>query len=54
VEEIAAVAKPIAGDAIAQVATVSSGNDEEVGQMIATAMEKVTTDGVITVKNRNP
>ncbi|MFM6403179.1 MAG: chaperonin GroEL, partial [Microcystis sp.] len=50
VEEIAAVAKPIAGDAIAQVATVSSGNDEEVGQMIATAMEKVTTDGVITVE----
>jgi chaperonin GroEL len=32
------------------VATVSSGNDEEVGQMIATAMEKVTTDGVITVE----
>ncbi|MFM6057931.1 MAG: TCP-1/cpn60 chaperonin family protein, partial [Microcystis aeruginosa] len=50
VEEIAAVAKPIAGEAIAQVATVSSGNDEEVGQMIATAMEKVTTDGVITVE----
>ncbi|MFN6272491.1 MAG: chaperonin GroEL [Microcystis sp.] len=50
VEEIAAVAKPIAGDAIAQVATVSSGNDEEVGKMIAAAMEKVTTDGVITVE----
>ncbi len=32
------------------MATVSSGNDEEVGQMIATAMEKVTTDGVITVE----
>ena len=50
VEEIASVAKPVAGDAIAQVATVSSGNDEEVGSMIAQAMDKVTKDGVITVE----
>ena len=50
VEEIEAVAQPIAGEAIAQVATVSSGNDEEVGKMIAEAMEKVTKDGVITVE----
>jgi len=38
VEEIAAVAKPVEGSAIA-VATVSAGNDEEVGTMIAEAME---------------
>ncbi len=50
VKEIAAVAKPVAGDAIAQVATISSGNDEEVGSMIAQAMDKVTKDGVITVE----
>ena len=50
VEEIATVAKPVAGEAIAQVATVSSGNDEEVGSMIAQAMDKVTKDGVITVE----
>ncbi len=50
VGEIEAVAKPVEGDAIAQVATVSSGNDEEVGKMIAEAMEKVTKDGVITVE----
>ncbi|MFZ4665412.1 MAG: chaperonin GroEL, partial [Prochlorotrichaceae cyanobacterium] len=50
VGEIAAIAKPVEGDSIAQVATVSAGNDEEVGQMIAHAMEKVTTDGVITVE----
>ncbi|MGA1625065.1 MAG: chaperonin GroEL, partial [Prochlorothrix sp.] len=50
VDEIAAVAKPVEGDAIAQVATVSAGNDEEVGQMISQAMEKVTKDGVITVE----
>ncbi|MEO1466323.1 MAG: chaperonin GroEL, partial [Cyanobacteria bacterium J06633_1] len=50
VGEIATVAKPVAGEAIAQVATVSSGNDEEVGSMIAQAMDKVTKDGVITVE----
>jgi len=49
VEEIAAVAKPVEGSAIAQVATVSAGNDEEVGTMIAEAM-RVTKDGVITVE----
>jgi chaperonin GroEL len=32
------------------VATVSAGSDEEVGQMIAEAMDKVTKDGVITVE----
>ena len=50
VNEIAAVAQPIEGNAIAQVATVSSGNDEEVGAMIAEAMDKVGRDGVITVE----
>jgi chaperonin GroEL len=50
VGEIAAAAKPVSGSAIAQVATVSSGNDEEVGAMISQAMEKVTKDGVITVE----
>ena len=50
IKEISAVAKPVEGDAISQVATVSAGNDEEIGQMIATAMEKVTKDGVITVE----
>ena len=50
VQEIASLAKPVEGSAIAQVATVSAGNDEEVGAMIAQAMEKVTKDGVITVE----
>src|SRR4028118_1545649 len=35
VEEIAAVAKPVEGTAIAQVATISAGNDEEIGAMVA-------------------
>jgi chaperonin GroEL len=50
VKEIQAIAQPIEGNAIAQVATVSSGNDEEVGAMIAEAMGKVGKDGVITVE----
>jgi len=37
-------------DEIAQVATVSSNNDAEIGRMIADAMDKVGRDGVITVE----
>ncbi|HCQ20650.1 MAG TPA: chaperonin GroEL, partial [Anabaena sp. UBA12330] len=50
VKEIAKIAKPVEGSAIAQVATVSAGNDAEVGNMLALAMEKVSKDGVITVE----
>ena len=50
VKEIETVAKPVEGEAIAQVATVSAGGDAEVGRMISEAMEKVTKDGVITVE----
>ncbi|ERM82088.1 molecular chaperone GroEL [Rhodonellum psychrophilum GCM71 = DSM 17998] len=38
------------GKEIEQVATVSANNDEEIGKMIADAMEKVGKDGVITVE----
>ena len=50
VDEIASIAKPVEGEAIAQVAAVSAGNDDEVGDMISEAMAKVTKDGVITVE----
>ena len=40
----------VTGDAIRQVATVSSGGDEEVGRMVSEAMDKVSADGVITVE----
>ncbi|BCU80549.1 60 kDa chaperonin [Polycladomyces abyssicola] len=50
VEEIKKIAKPIEGkESIAQVAAISA-NDDEVGQLIAEAMEKVGKDGVITVE----
>ncbi|KAJ1511619.1 chaperonin [Coelomomyces lativittatus] len=38
------------GDEIKQVATISANGDEEVGKMIAMAMEKVGKEGVITVQ----
>jgi chaperonin GroEL len=47
---IAERSRAVAGDAIRQVATVSAGNDEEIGRMIAEAVEKVSADGVITVE----
>ncbi|MDE5600276.1 MAG: chaperonin GroEL, partial [Oscillospiraceae bacterium] len=50
VETIKSNAKVVSGTAdIARVATVSSDN-EEVGKLIAEAMEKVTADGVITIE----
>ena len=50
VKEIHSKAKKVDGKAdIAQVATISSG-DEEIGKLIAEAMEKVGKDGVITVE----
>ena len=50
VKGIAARSTSVAGEAIRQVATVSSGGDEEVGRMVAEAMDKVSADGVITVE----
>jgi len=44
-------ANPIAdSNAIAQVGTISAGNDEEVGKMIADAMDKVGKEGVISLE----
>lgn len=51
VAEIKRIAKPVEGKVeITQVATISAGNDEETGRIIADAMEKVGKDGVITVE----
>lgn len=50
VEELKAISKPIEGkESIAQVAAISAA-DEEVGQLIAEAMERVGKDGVITLE----
>ena len=47
---LASRSKAVEGDSIQQVATVSSSGDEEVGRMIAEAMDRVSVDGVITVE----
>ncbi|HXM35150.1 MAG TPA: chaperonin GroEL [Pyrinomonadaceae bacterium] len=49
-EEIHRLAKPVKGDMIAQVGTVSANGDETIGTIIARAMDKVGKDGVITVE----
>ncbi len=49
-EEIKKLAKPVKGEMIAQVATVSANNDSTIGKIIAEAMKKVGKDGVITVE----
>lgn len=51
VEKIAAHAKPVEDSkSIAQVGAISAGNDDEVGQMIANAMDKVGKEGVISLE----
>ena len=48
--EIKRLSKPVKGDAIAQVGTVSANGDTTIGNIIAEAMNKVGKDGVITVE----
>jgi len=50
VDEIGKLSKPVSGDAIAQVGTVSANGDKTIGTIIAEAMDKVGKDGVITVE----
>jgi len=49
-EEIKRLSKPVKGDAIAQVGTISANGDKTIGGIIAEAMSKVGKDGVITVE----
>jgi chaperonin GroEL len=48
--EIKKMAKPVKGDMIAQVGTISANGDATIGDLIAEAMTKVGKDGVITVE----
>ena len=50
VEEIKKLSKPVKGDMIAQVGTVSANGDATIGNIISEAMKKVGKDGVITVE----
>jgi chaperonin GroEL len=48
--ELDKLSKPVTGDMIAQVGSISANNDDTIGQIIADAMKKVGKDGVITVE----
>jgi chaperonin GroEL len=48
--ELKSLSKPVSGNAIAQVGTISANSDSTIGTIIAEAMEKVGKDGVITVE----
>ncbi|HEY8713638.1 MAG TPA: chaperonin GroEL, partial [Thermoanaerobaculia bacterium] len=50
VEAIDKMSKPVEGKDIAHIGSISANNDEEIGQIIAEAMDKVGKDGVITVE----
>ncbi len=48
--EIKKMSKPVTGEMIAQVGTISANGDHTIGELIAEAMNKVGKDGVITVE----
>src|SRR5271166_3914652 len=48
--ELDKFSKPVSGEMIAQVGTISANNDDTIGHIIAEAMKKVGKDGVITVE----
>ena len=50
VEEVKKLSKPVTGEMIAQVGTISANSDHTIGNIIAEAMKKVGKDGVITVE----
>ncbi|HET8548457.1 MAG TPA: chaperonin GroEL [Bryobacteraceae bacterium] len=50
VGEVQKFSKPVSGDMIGQVGTISANGDSTIGNIIAEAMQKVGKDGVITVE----
>jgi chaperonin GroEL len=50
-QEIKKMSKPVTGEMIAQVGTISANGDHSIGELIAEAMNKVGKDGVITVED---
>jgi len=50
IEEVKKLSKPVSGEMIAQVGTISANSDATIGNIIAEAMKKVGKDGVITVE----
>lgn len=54
VNKLKDLSRPVKGsNDIKNVATISAGNDEEIGQMIADALDKVGADGVLAIESGN-
>jgi chaperonin GroEL len=49
--EIKKAAKPVTADMIAQVGSISANGDDDIGRLIAEAMQRVGKDGVITIED---
>src|ERR671919_422209 len=50
VEDVKKMSRPVSGNMVAQVGTISANSDATIGKIIAEAMDKVGKDGVITVE----
>ncbi len=50
IADLKKLSKPVSGEMIGQVGTISANSDDTIGKIIAQAMEKVGKDGVITVE----
>jgi chaperonin GroEL len=50
VDEVKKMSRPVTGNMVAQVGTISANSDATIGKIIAEAMDKVGKDGVITVE----
>jgi chaperonin GroEL len=50
IEEVKKLSKPVSGDMVAQVGSISANSDPTIGSIIADAMQRVGKDGVITVE----
>ncbi|KAG7673579.1 hypothetical protein KSW81_006779 [Nannochloris sp. 'desiccata'] len=54
VEKLQSLARPVKGsDDIRNVASISAGNDDEIGRMISDALDKVGADGVLAIESGN-
>ncbi len=53
VDELKKLSKNVEGKMVAQVASIAANNDEDIGEIIADAMDKVGKDAVITVEEAN-
>jgi chaperonin GroL len=54
VEKLQSLSRPVKGSSdIRSVAAISAGNDDEIGQMIADALDKVGADGVLAIEASN-